>query len=49
MGEESFLAKLFFNETINVIEEATWFDTQLIGLVLIGLAALAAAGGYGWE
>ncbi|EFN57610.1 hypothetical protein CHLNCDRAFT_59615 [Chlorella variabilis] len=33
--------KMFFNETINVIEEPTLFDTQLIGLYLIGLAALA--------
>lgn len=36
--------KMFFNETINVIEEPTLFDTQLIGLYLIGLAALAGIG-----
>ena len=36
--------KLFFNETINVIEEPTLFDTQLIGLYLIGLLALAGIG-----
>lgn len=33
--------KLMFNETINIIEEPTLFDTQLIGLYLIGLAAVA--------
>jgi hypothetical protein len=36
--------RLFFNETINVIEEPTLFDTQLIGLYVIGLAALAGIG-----
>ena len=35
---------MFFNETINVIEEPTLFDTQLIGLYLMGLALLAAIG-----
>lgn len=34
---------LFFNETVNIIEEPTLFDTQLIGLYIIGLALLAAA------
>eukprot|EP00887_Chlorella_sp_A99_P004803 scaffold4.g4803.t1 len=43
VGEEQFLAKLFYNETINVIEEATWFDVQLIGLVVMGAAAALAA------
>lgn len=33
-----FKTKLFFNETIQVIEEPTLFDTQLIGLYIIGLA-----------
>lgn len=34
--------KLFFNETIQVIEEPTLFDTQLLGLYLMGAALLAA-------
>ena len=37
-----FRQAMFFNETINVIEEPTLFDTQLIGLYLMGLALLAA-------
>jgi hypothetical protein len=40
--------KLFFNETVNVIEEPTLLDTQLIGLYLIGLAALAGLGEEHW-
>lgn len=52
----AFQQKLFFNETITVIEEPTWFDTQLIGLYIFGLALLAGivyyavdfAKGQGW-
>lgn len=37
----AFLQREFFNETITIIEEPTWLDTQLIGLYIIGLAVLA--------
>jgi hypothetical protein len=36
--------KMFYNETISIVEEPTLFDTQLIGLYLIGLATLAGIG-----
>ncbi|PSC68232.1 Interferon-related developmental regulator 1 [Micractinium conductrix] len=42
-GPAGIASHLFFNETINVIEEPTWFDTQLLGLYIIGLALLAGA------
>lgn len=52
----AFLQREFFNETITIIEEPTWLDTQLIGLYIIGLAVLAGilysalefAKGQGW-
>ncbi|KAL4444990.1 hypothetical protein ABPG77_004040 [Micractinium sp. CCAP 211/92] len=52
----AFLQREFFNETITIIEEPTWLDTQLIGLYIIGLAVLGAtlysavefAKGQGW-
>lgn len=50
----AFLQREFFNETITIIEEPTWLDTQLIGLYIIGLAVLGAicewwrAGWGGW-
>jgi hypothetical protein len=46
-GPAGLRTHLSFNETINVIEEPTWFDTQLLGLYLIG-AALAAGAGACW-
>lgn len=39
-----YFTKQFFNETIQIIEEPTLLDTQLLGLYLIGAALLAAAG-----
>ena len=45
-GPAGIASHLFFNETINVIEEPTWFDTQLLGLYIIGLALLAGAGAW---
>ena len=37
-------SRMFYNETINVIEEPTLLDTQLLGLYIIGLALLGGAG-----
>ena len=42
----AFRSALFFNETINVIEEPTLLDAQLLGLYVIGLALLAFAGAW---
>lgn len=36
-------SRMFFNETVNVIEEPTLLDIQLLGLYLFGAALLAAA------
>ena len=40
-----YLQTLFFNETINIIEEPTLLDTQLIFLYILGGLVLAVVGG----
>ncbi|GAB4824114.1 hypothetical protein N2152v2_011160 [Parachlorella kessleri] len=47
--EGPMLVNLFFNQTINIIEEPTWFDLELLGLWLVGFALLGIAAWFAAE
>lgn len=42
--DDNMFLNLPFNQTINIIEEASWFDLELMGLWVVGLAIVALVG-----